>query len=100
MQTKLQKKEMEIKKELVIALDRTGIGNVEENILDRISIAILQNFKDVNLSFLLEAINDGGLGRYGRSYRFSVQEICLWIYSKLKVNQNTTINLSDKIETI
>lgn len=91
---------MEIKKELVIALDRTGIGNVEENILDRISIAILQNFKDVNLSFLLEAINDGGLGRYGRSYRFSVQEICLWIYSKLKVNQNTTINLSDKIETI
>ncbi len=97
MQTKLQEKEMKIKKELVIALDRTGITDIEENILDRISIAILQNFKDVPLDFLKEAINEGGLGKYGRSYRFSVQEICLWIYSKLKITKNEVINLSDRI---
>ena len=91
---------LKIKNKLVLALDRTGMTDVENHILDKISFDILQNFKEVKLSFLLEAINEGGLGKYGRTYRFSVQEICLWIYSKLKINNNEVINLSDQIPTI
>ena len=94
---RLEEVNIQIKKKLVLALDRTGIIDVENEILNKISFDITQNFKHLDLSFLLEAINEGGLGKYGRSYRFSVQEVCLWIYSKLKIKETEIYNPSDHI---
>ncbi len=70
--------------ELVLALDRTAIVNIPDNIIEKIYEDIRTSFKLKTNNFIVQAIRDGGLGKYGISLRFSVQTVGYWINRKAK----------------
>lgn len=67
-----------------IAVERTGSTafNPKNLIKD-----VLDEFKDVNINLITEAIKKGSLGAYGRTYKMSTQEVCIWIREYLKTNK-------------
>ena len=89
--------EMKIKGELVLALDRTGLKNFEDNIIDKVFYDIMTKFPKLEIKLICEIINDGGFGEYGRTYNFSTQEIGLWIKKRLQKQENEIYNPSDNI---
>jgi hypothetical protein len=66
---------------LAIAMERLEmeIKNIDNTIDD-----ICTEFSSNKLSDIKEAIRKGSLGKYGRSYRLSTQEISYWIREYLK----------------
>lgn len=46
---------------------------------------VLQTFQNVDKKVILEAIKKGSLGCFGRTYRLSSQEVCLWVREYLSV---------------
>jgi hypothetical protein len=52
---------------------------------------ITQMVRDISLEFhrvpsnkITEAIRNGSLGKYGRTFRLSTQEVCFWIREHIK----------------
>jgi hypothetical protein len=78
--------ESNLKKSLVLAMERTGLEflNIDSTIND-----IISEFEYTNLFEIIESLRLGSLGKYGRSFKLSTQEVCYWIreYKKAK-NQN------------
>lgn len=74
----------EIKKSIILAIERTGfnISSIDSTALD-----IFNEFKSISLFKVREAIRKGSLGEYGISYRLSTQEICIWIKKYLEVKK-------------
>lgn len=71
----MQRTEMELK-------------NIEETIED-----IATEFRHLNLSEIKLAIRNGSLGKYGRSFRLSTQEICFWIREYVKENKSKSLGI-------
>lgn len=71
----MQRTEMELK-------------NIEETIED-----IATEFRNLNLSEIKLAIRNGSLGKYGRSFRLSTQEICFWIREYIKENKSKSLGI-------
>ncbi len=88
---------MKVKEQLVLALDRTGLKNFEDKIIDKIFYDIITKFPRLKIELICEIINDGGFGEYGRTYNFSTQEIGVWIKKYLKIQEQTVYNPSDHI---
>ena len=67
-------------------MERTGLEflNIDSTIND-----IITEFEYTNLFEIIESLRLGSLGKYGRSFKLSTQEVCYWIreYKKAK-NQN------------
>lgn len=76
----------EIGKSLLVAMQRVGMDYT--NLFDTIN-DIIQEFEHLKLSQILSAIRLGSLGKYGRSYRLSTQEVCYWIREYVKENNKT-----------
>ena len=55
--------------------------NIENSIVD-----IYTEFQFLKLKDITEAIRNGGLAKYGRTYKLTTQEVCFWIreYQKNK----------------
>lgn len=49
---------------------------------------ILNEFPKLNENQFRKALRNGGLGKYGRSYKLSTQEVCFWIREYVKENKN------------
>ena len=47
---------------------------------------IENNYSTIDTVKIKQAIKNGALGKYGRTYRLSTQEVCIWIDSYLKEN--------------
>ena len=45
---------------------------------------ILTEFPRLSSDRLIEAIRNGSLGKYGRTFRLSTQEVCYWIREHIK----------------
>ena len=58
---------------------------------------ISSKFKGVPQEKIFEAIKKGSLGEYGRTYRLSTQEICIWIREYLKEEKSNKFNPNDYI---
>ena len=54
-------------------------------------IDISTEFKNVDIDIIKSAMRKGGLGEFGRTYRFSTQEICIWIREELNVRKNNDV---------
>ena len=67
------------------AYERVGIESDEKNIINTV-VFIKDEFSDLKLNQFIEALKNGASGKYGRTYRMSPQEICIWIreYKKQK----------------
>lgn len=60
------------------------IKNIDETIED-----IFTEFGYLNLSDIKKALRNGSLGKYGRSYKLSTQELCYWIREFIKENKSS-----------
>jgi len=58
--------------------------NIEPFDVTNIIKDVLNEFKDVSENDITQAIKKGSLGYYGKTYRFSTQEVMLWIMEYLK----------------
>lgn len=65
---------------LALAFERTG---TEPNNLDLMIRDITTEFNNLTVEHLTQAIRNGGLGKYGRTYKLTTQEVCVWIRSYL-----------------
>ncbi len=81
-QTQLEDNKDEIKKNLIIALQRTGLTNITLDTMDLIHNDIKSHFPKLTFTKFMKIINNGGMGKYGVSYIFSVQTISNWIYKE------------------
>lgn len=71
----MQRTEMELK-------------NIEETIED-----IATEFSFLTLTEIKTAIRNGSLGKYGRSFRLSTQEVCFWIREFVKEKNHKNLKL-------
>ena len=61
---------------LAVAFERT---NTEPYNIEKMSHDITTEFPDLSDDDFKKAIRNGGLGKYGKTYKLSTQEICIWI---------------------
>ena len=71
----------EIIASLVIAFDRTNTPLID---LSNMAIDVVNEFRRIEITEIQKAIRNGALGKYGRTYRMSTQEVCIWIREYLK----------------
>jgi len=57
--------------------------NIDHTIND-----IISEFGYVSLKQIREALRKGSLGHYGKTYKLSTQEVCVWIREYLKSNKS------------
>lgn len=72
-----------------VAFERTGTEpyNIENMIKDLMSEFVFLSDED-----LKKAIRNGSLGKYGKTYKLTTQEVCIWIREYLKErNKNRSI---------
>lgn len=79
-----------IYKELVasvaIAFERVGLSPEGVQIIDNIANDINKKYRGIELKHLTQAIKNGAMGDYGRTYRMSTQEVSIWIREYIKEN--------------
>lgn len=68
--------ENSLKQSLLLAFERTSTEpkNVENMIKD-----ILSEFKRIDENTITIALRNGALGKYGKTYKLSTQDVCIWI---------------------
>jgi hypothetical protein len=47
-------------------------------------VDIKQEFRFMTIEDIQKAIRSGSLGKYGRTYKFTIQEVCFWVREYLK----------------
>lgn len=75
-----------IKLGLIVAFERTGSIIETENQINYIAETLINEFAELNSEQIIEALRNGGLGKYGRTYKLTIQEICIWIRTYIKDN--------------
>ena len=70
-----------ITQSLAVALERTQTPPFDLTIMVG---DIEREFKKIPIEHIQKAIRNGSLGEYGRTYKFSTQEVCIWIRSYLE----------------
>ena len=69
-------------KSIILAFDRTG------NVFDSqkafsMFYDLANEFPTTKPDVIIEALRKGGLGHYGKTYKLSTQELCIWIRQHL-----------------
>ena len=77
--------EYKLKSFLIVAEERCDlqIKDIDKTIND-----ILNEFPKLNENQFRKSLRNGGLGKYGVSYKLSTQQICFWIREYIKENKN------------
>lgn len=55
--------------------------------IDETANDLVNEFSYVNLKQIREALRKGSLGYYGKTYKLSTQEVCVWVREYLKCNK-------------
>ena len=65
-----------LKASLVVVMQRLDMefSNINATIYD-----IVNEFHYLKLKDVIQALRNGSLGNYGRTYKLSTQEVCIWI---------------------
>jgi len=73
-----------------MAMERVGLDflSIEKTLRD-----IESEYKNVEYTVIRKAIRNGGLGKYGRTYRLSTQEVCFWINEHLKERKQKSLGI-------
>lgn len=69
-------REFNLKNSLAVAFERT---NTPPFNLDKLVSDVLSEFPRVSNEDITLALRSGSLGKYGRTFKLSTQEICFWI---------------------
>jgi hypothetical protein len=75
---------------ILIAFERTLTEpyNIENMVKD-----IISEFPRTNPDEIVKAIRSGSLGKYGKTYKLSTQEVCIWIREYLKEKNKVNIGI-------
>jgi len=76
-------KEDELKKSLATAMQRV---DMQFNDIDLTVKDLYEEFSFLTLKGIREAIRNGSMSKYGRSYKLSTQEVCFWVREYIKEN--------------
>lgn len=70
---------------LVLAFSRTGT-EFDKELSQNILMDVMNAFASHKLEAheFAEALKRGGLGMYGKTYKMTVQEVCIWVSNYLK----------------
>ena len=74
-------KVMLLQEALFFAFERTKSDPFDVSALIK---DVLTEFPNVDINKIITALRNGGLGKYGRTFRLSTQEVCYWIREYLK----------------
>ena len=55
--------------------------------LNRIVSDVVSEFGELNVNLIVTALRNGSLGKYGKTYKLNIQEICIWIREYLKTDE-------------
>lgn len=80
-------REYNLKSSLAVAFERT---NTPPFNLDKLVSDVLSEFPRVSDNDITLALRSGSLGKYGRTFKLSTQEVCYWIreYQKSKTKKS------------
>jgi hypothetical protein len=79
-----QDREYNIKASLIVAMDRL---RVEPFDIHNMYLDIESEYKRVSTNEIQNAIRNGSIGKYGSTYKFNTQSVCIWINQYLE-NKN------------
>jgi hypothetical protein len=79
-----------IEASVVIAFERTLTEpyNINNMVKD-----IISEFPRISPEEIVKAIRNGSLGKYGKTYKLSTQEVCIWIREYLKEKSKRNIEI-------
>ena len=80
-------REFNLKNSLAVAFERTNTAPFN---LDKLVSDVLSEFPRVSNEDITLALRSGSLGKYGRTFKLSTQEVCFWIreYQKSKTKKS------------
>lgn len=71
-----------VKTSLTLAFSRTG-SDFDKELANSIYLDAVEAFPDITLDEFTQALKNGGLGMYGKTYKLTSQEVCIWIRNYL-----------------
>ena len=74
-------KVMLLQESLFFAFERTKSDPFDVSALIK---DVLTEFPKLDINVIITALRNGGLGKYGRTYKLSTQEVCYWIREHIK----------------
>ena len=85
-----------IKIAITVVYDRLE-ADISTDKLNKITADVYSEFKILDSDLIITALRNGSLGKYGKTYKLNVQEICIWIREHLKSDEvHSTLTLSQK----
>jgi hypothetical protein len=87
-QQELQIRESSLNLSIAVAIERT---KTEPFIIQPMVQDILSEFPRISNDDFTLAIRNGSLGKYGKTYKLSTQEVCFWIREYLKEKNKKTL---------
>lgn len=66
---------------IALAFERTNTPPFDIN---KLTQDVLEEFKKQDIKIITTAIKKGSLGAFGKTYKLSTQEVCIWIREYLK----------------
>jgi anti-sigma28 factor (negative regulator of flagellin synthesis) len=76
-------KSKEVAEFIPMAIERLGATMNQQQIMS-MALDIANEFKNVKTETIKSAIKKGALGEFGRTYKFTTQEVCIWIREEIK----------------
>lgn len=73
-----------LKQAIAVAFDRTGTTPPEINVIDAMVEDIFSEFPKLDELQIKKALRNGGLGMYGKTFKLTTQELCIWIRQYIK----------------
>lgn len=95
-QIQTYKRDELLKQSIALAFERTNLPAFN---IDNLVNDISNKYKNLPNEIMLTAIKRGALGEFGRTYRMSTQEVCIWVNKHLE-SINRDINGKPKINMI
>jgi len=86
----LQTRIYNLQTSLLVAFERTA---TEPYDMQNMVKDVLTEFSNIKNDDITLAIRNGSLGKYGKTYKFSTQEVCIWIREYLKQKNTKNINI-------
>lgn len=87
--SEIQTREFNLKNSLAVAFERT---NTQPFNIDKMCLDILIEFPKITNENITAALRSGSLGKYGRTFKLTTQEVCYWIREYQKnINKKQTL---------
>jgi hypothetical protein len=71
-----------IRTSLTLAFNRTGT-EFDKELANSMYFDIADAFPNLTLDEFTKALKNGGLGVYGKTYKLTIQEVCIWVRNYL-----------------